>query len=168
VTRLAAVEPFAELAVPSPHGELLQLWFDVPRQLQNSLGSLLSDEGRRLVPELEGHLVAAVEAVAADRPGPWGARHRYRPLHPLGHRLPTEPELPGDNDCVRCAGGVPGSDGVVRGSVARYVWDLAGLESSGWVVPLGSSGDPTHAHHHDQLDAWVEGRLLPITGTAPR
>jgi penicillin G amidase len=165
VTRLAAEPPFAGLDVPSPHGELIGLWFDVPRQLQGSLESLLSDAGRRLVPGLEGHLGAAVEAVAADRPGRWGARHRYRPLHVLGHRLPTEPELPGDNDCVRCAGGVPGSDGVVRGSVARYVWDLAGMDHSGWVVPLGASGNPADPHHHDQLDAWVEGRLLPVTGT---
>jgi penicillin amidase len=46
--------------------------------------------------------------------------------------------------------------------VARYVWDLAGLDRSGWVVPLGASGDPRSVHHHDQLIPWVEGTLLPV------
>ncbi len=51
----------------------------------------------------------------------------------------------------------------MRGSVARYVWDLAGLDRSGWVVPLGASGDERSPYARDQLDAWVEGRLLPVT-----
>jgi penicillin amidase len=37
------------------------------------------------------------------------------------------------------------------------------LESSGWVVPLGASGDPDDPHHHDQTPAWVAGTLLPVT-----
>jgi penicillin amidase len=49
-----------------------------------------------------------------------------------------------------------------RGSVARYAWDLAGFDRSGWVVPLGASADPGSPHHHDQLDAWVAGTLLPL------
>ena len=52
----------------------------------------------------------------------------------------------------------------MRGSVARYVWDLAGLDRSGWVVPLGAAGDERSPYAFDQLDAWVEGRLLPVAG----
>jgi penicillin amidase len=78
------------------------------------------------------------------------------------------PELPvtavsGDIDTVRCTGWLPGiTDECYRGSVARYVWDLSDRGRSGWVVPLGASGDPRSPHHHDQLDAWAEARLLPI------
>jgi penicillin amidase len=74
--------------------------------------------------------------------------------------------LAGDNDCVRCAGALPGSEVAYRGSVARYAWDLAGFERSGWVVPLGASGDPSSPHHRDQLDAWVSGRLLPLPASS--
>ena len=49
-----------------------------------------------------------------------------------------------------------------RGSVARYVWDLADRTAGGWVVPTGTAGHLHDAHHHDQLDAWVDGRLVPI------
>ncbi|WP_148571171.1 penicillin acylase family protein [Nocardioides caldifontis] len=164
VQRLAAAPPLdAVTREEQPHGPLLGLWFDLPRQLQGSLGSVLSDLGRTLVPDLDDHLLAAVEEVAARPRRPWGERHRYRPAHVLGHRLPDEPALPGDNDCVRCAGGVPGSDAVVRGSVARYVWDLAGHGTSGWVVPLGASGDPRSPHHHNQTRTYAEGGLLPVT-----
>ena len=69
---------------------------------------------------------------------------------------PAVPEMPvsGDIDCVRCTGSQPGlADECWRGSVARYVWDLADRDDSGWVVPLGASGDPRDPHHHDQLAA---------------
>ena len=29
-------------------------------------------------------------------------------------------------------------------------------------MPMGASGDPRSPHHLDQLDAWAEGRLVPI------
>ncbi len=163
VERVAASSEFAALQGGSPYGELFDPWFLLTGQLFLGLGNLLSDEGRRLVPGLDRMLAASVEAVAADRPGPWGERHRYEPVHALGHRLPHAPLLAGDNDCVRCAGALPGSEVAYRGSVARYVWDLAGLDRSGWVVPLGAAGDPADPHHHDQMPAWVDGTLLPVT-----
>ena len=58
---------------------------------------------------------------------------------------PTVPEMPvsGDIDCVRCTGSQPGlADECWRGSVARYVWDLADRDNSGWVVPLGAVRRP--------------------------
>ena len=56
----------------------------------------------------------------------------------------------------------PLTDEAYRGSVARYVWDLAEPADSAWVVPMGASGDPRSAHHLDQLDAWSQARLLPV------
>ena len=73
------------------------------------------------------------------------------------------PELPvtpvsGDIDSVRCTGWLPAiTDECYRGSVARYVWDLDDRARSGWVVPMGASGDPRSPHHLDQLDAWARG-----------
>jgi penicillin amidase len=162
VERLAHDAVLAPVSGGSPYGSLFEPWFALPTHLFLGLGGVLSDVGRALVPRVDEVLGEAVEAVAADRPGAWAERHVYRPLHPLGHQLEDPPGLAGDNDCVRCAGSLPGSDGVYRGSVARYVWDLAGLRSSGWVVPLGASGDPRDPHHHDQTAAWVAGTLLPV------
>jgi penicillin amidase len=69
----------------------------------------------------------------------------------------------GDIDTFRCTGWLPGlTDEAYRGSVARYVWDLAEPADSAWVVPMGASGDPRSAHHLDQLDAWSQARLLPV------
>jgi penicillin amidase len=71
--------------------------------------------------------------------------------------------LSGDNDCVQCTGTIPGvTDVCARGSVARYVWDLADREAGGWVVPMGAAGDPRDAHHVDQLPLWAAGYLAPI------
>jgi penicillin amidase len=91
-----------------------------------------------------------------------------RPLHAfdLAGSALAAPELPvvplgGDNDCVRCTGSLPGIDDTCwRGSVARYVWDLADRQAGGWVVPLGAAADGPH--RTDQLSLWTEVRLAPI------
>ncbi len=166
VSRLAGAEPFAVLPDGCPHDPLYDPWFLVAHQLSLSLANLLSSRGRELLPDLDVHLVAAVEEAAREAPRAYGERHRYQPLHALGHLLAEPPRLAGDNDCVRCAGALPGSEVAYRGSVARYTWDLAGFERSGWVVPLGASGDPSSPHHRDQLDAWVSGRLLPLPASS--
>jgi len=162
VHRLAESPRFAGLEDP-PYSTVFAAWFMVPVQIYLSLANLLSDEGRAVVPEIERHLVEALEDVGAGPPlARWGARHRYQPYHVLGLTLDEPPELGGDNDCVRCTGTVPGASTAVRGAVARYAWDLGGLDRSGWVVPMGGSGDPRDPHHHDQLKAWVEVRLVPV------
>lgn len=145
-----------------PLDAVFAAWTDVPTEIWLSLPGLLSERGRALLPEIDEVLVAALEHVAAQPPSVWGERHVFAPFHPLRPDLPGAPGLAGDNDCVRCAGARPGSDQVLRGSVARYVWDLAGLDRSGWVVPLGADGDERSPYARDQLDAWVEGRLLPV------
>jgi len=162
VARLAGSPPFSQLAAP-PYSAVFAAWFLVPVQVYLSLTNVLSAEGRAVVPDVDGHLVEALEEVAsAERPGAWGERHLFQPYHPLGLTLDRPPQLAGDNDCVRCTGTVPGGSTAVRGSVARYVWDLAGLDRSGWVVPMGASGDPRDPHHRDQQDAWVGAALLGI------
>jgi penicillin amidase len=162
VARLAGSPPFSQVPAP-PYSAVFAAWFLVPVQVYLSLTNVLSDEGRAVVPDVDRHLVEALEEVAAgERPGPWGARHLFQPYHALGARLDHPPQLAGDNDCVRCTGTVPGASTAVRGSVARYVWDLGGLDRSGWVVPLGASGDARHEHHRDQMEAWVQATLLSI------
>lgn len=99
---------------------------------------------------------------AAGHPDTWGATHVFAPVHALGLTV-AAPPLSGDIDCVRCTGSIPGvTDACSRGSVARYVWDLADREAGGWVVPMGAAGDPRDPHHLDQLPLWVAGELAPI------
>jgi penicillin amidase len=65
---------------------------------------------------------------------------------------------------VLATSSVPGlTDRSARGPAARYVWDLARREDSGWVVPFGASGVPGHPHRRDQLPLWLSGGLVPVT-----
>ena len=114
----------------------------------------------------------ATEALAdaAGHPEAWGETHVFGPTHAFDLadadlEPPAVPAAPvsGDIDTVRCTGWLPGvTDEAYRGSVARYVWDLDDRARSGWVVPMGASGDPRSAHHVDQLEAWADARLLPV------
>jgi penicillin amidase len=64
---------------------------------------------------------------------------------------------------------LPGlTDVCVRGSAARYAWDLADRSASGWVVPLGASGVLGDPHHHDQLPLWLRGELAPVESSLTR
>jgi len=114
----------------------------------------------------------ATEALedAAGHPGTWGETHVLAATHAFDladgdlapPALPVTP-LAGDVDTVRCTGWLPGlTDVAYRGSVARYVWDLADPGNSGWAVPLGASGDPRSPHHVDQLEPWADAKLLPV------
>jgi penicillin G amidase len=171
VRRIARSEQLTGLDA-SPYPALLDRWTAVETQVYLSLANLLSDEGLALLPRRDELLRQAVEAVATgatphSAAATWGERHRYCPPHALdvlGSRHGTAGGTPlaGDNDCVRCAGLVPGTAVAVRGSVARYAWDLGGIPASGWVVPQGVDGRPGHPHHADQLPWWAEARLLAV------
>jgi penicillin amidase len=152
------------VAEGSPAGSIFDYWFSMLLRVQLSLANLLSETGRAVVPGIDAVLADAVEDVAGRPRRRWGDRHRFQPYHALGHDIDDEPGLAGDNDCVRCAGAF-GTDIAVRGSVARYVWDLAGVGTSGWIVPLGASGDPRSPHHRDQLPLWVAGSLARPDGS---
>ncbi|WP_323792487.1 penicillin acylase family protein [Nocardioides sp.] len=108
----------------------------------------------------------ALEEVDAAAPVAWGETHVFAPAHAVprvdASDLPR-PAVSGDSDCVRCTSSYPGQTDVCsRGSVARYVWDLADRSAGGWVVPTGASGVPGDPHHADQIGAWTTGELVPI------
>ncbi|HXW45790.1 MAG TPA: penicillin acylase family protein [Streptosporangiaceae bacterium] len=94
----------------------------------------------------------------------WGELHATRQRHPLGCAGLDPPPVPygGDMDTVQASSYIP-TDGLrtASGSVARYAFDVADWDSSGWVVPLGAAGEPGSEHVADQQEAWRAGRLVP-------
>jgi penicillin G amidase len=94
----------------------------------------------------------------------WGEMHAIRPRHPMQRSDLDPPEVPygGDMDTVQASSYAP-AEGLrtVAASVARYAFDVADWDRSGWVVPLGAAGEPGTPHAYDQQDAWRTGRLLP-------
>lgn len=106
----------------------------------------------------------------------WGALHLSAPKHPLsgahpeweGRLDPDAVEMPGEWDTVFSTSHAAGLGfGVTGASVARYVFDLADWDNSGWVVPLGASGECTSAHFDDQRTTWAAGELLPMRYSWP-
>jgi len=65
------------------------------------------------------------------------------------------------------AGGVAPLHGLrcYLSSCARYVFDLADWDNSGWVVPHGVSGVRGGGHDLDQRNAWAGCELLPMAYT---
>jgi penicillin amidase len=101
----------------------------------------------------------------------WGRLHRTQPRHVLSSHFPEWEDLlnppavavGGDGDTVKAAGFVSSAGySVTLTSVARYVFDLHDWDQSGWVVPLGVSGQPGNPHFADQLTAWRDVRVLPM------
>ncbi|MCW2794563.1 penicillin acylase family protein [Nocardioides sp.] len=167
VRRIAAEPVFAPLTVPA-HDPVFAVWLDPVGRISLGLESLLA-AGTPYGIDLRAHARAALDD-AVGHPDTWGDTHVFRPIHAFELHGLEPPGLPvlsvsGDSDCVRCTSSYPAQDDTCfRGSVARYVWDLADRDLSGWVVPVGASGDPRDAHHHDQLPLWVEGELAPVVG----
>jgi penicillin amidase len=115
-------------------------------------------------------------AVLEEEMGPdrsqwrWDRIHRTRMRHPLGLSFPELSEeldppsvsCGGDSETVNVSGWQTGL-GVQHSSVARYVFDLGDWDSSGWSVPLGSSGDPRSRHYTDQAERWAKVELYLMT-----
>jgi penicillin amidase len=169
LTRRLVDEPaFAGLRDPFVHGPVFAVYLDLTASVGLALETIIAAEDPFGIDVRRLATLALDDA--AGHPETWGATHVLAPTHAfdLGDTDLLAPDVPavgvsGDIDCVRCTGSLPAvTDEAYRGSVARYVWDLAGLDSSGWVVPMGASGDPRSPHHLDQLEPWVEGRLVPI------
>jgi penicillin G amidase len=168
VRRIVAHEVFDPLREPAPD-PVVAPWFDITVYVALALPTLAA-AGRPFGIDLEACARDAEEDVAATGiPDTWGSTHVFDPLHAFD--LSPDREAPpvlavglsGDQDCVRCVGSLPGlGDGAYRGSVARYVWDLADRTAGGWVVPMGASGVPGEPHHLDQLPLWAEAELAPI------
>jgi penicillin amidase len=103
----------------------------------------------------------------------WDRVHCTRVVHPLARTFPHVADelnppsvsMGGDGDCVQ-AGSAELGTYILHSSVARYVFDLADWDNSGWIVPGGSSGHPESPHYSDQLDDWAATRLRPMLYSA--
>lgn len=164
VRRLAAHPAFAALAVPPAYPEVFLPWLALTPRIGYALEHLLSAEELYGIDRPAVVREAVEEVAARPHAGTWGDTHRLSPWRALPPETPyDEPGLAGDHDCVLCTSSVPGLTHLAaRGSVARYVWDLARRENSRWVVPFGASGIPGSAHHRDQLPLWLAGELVPV------
>ncbi len=168
VRRLVARPELAALLDPPPehqHDAVFAPFLDPTHRVALALPALAQARtpfGIDLA-ALAGEALAEVDA---RPPVAWGESHVFAPAHAVpevdASVLPS-PAVSGDSDCVRCTSSYPGQTDVCsRGSVARYVWDLADRTAGGWVVPTGASGVPGDPHHADQLEAWATGELVPI------
>ncbi|MER5961658.1 penicillin acylase family protein [Streptomyces sp. NPDC002057] len=165
VRRLAAHEAFAALREPAPYPEVFRPWLALGPRVAHALETLLfagpvpAGDVDRIVRE------ALDEVASGEPPAAWGVTHRLAPWQALPDPDDDRwPGLGGDHDCVLSTSSVPGwTDRSARASAARYVWDLADRERSGWIVPFGASGVPGDPHHRDQLPLWLRGELAPVT-----
>ncbi|MDF9874707.1 penicillin acylase family protein [Cellulosimicrobium cellulans] len=181
--RVAAHPALAPLHAPHELDPVLGPWLSVTARVADALPALLDaawlgidgahEAWSALGEVVDGRWGAADHDRAdPDRAGAapvWGDTHRVLGLHVLldvpGAAAPRVPASPigGDTDTVRCTASVPGiSDVCVRGSVARWVWDLADRDASRWGVPFGASGDPRSRHFADQLAAWADAETVPV------
>ena len=165
VRRLAGHEAFAALREPAPYPELFRPWLALGPRVAFALETLLT-AGPVPAGDVERIVREALEEVGAgDPPAAWGVTHRLAPWQALPDADDAQwPGLAGDHDCVLSTSSVPGwTDRSARASAARYVWDLADRERSGWIVPFVASGVPGDPHHRDQLPLWLRGELAPVT-----
>ncbi|GED08752.1 penicillin acylase family protein [Cellulosimicrobium cellulans] len=181
--RVAAHPALAPLHAPHELDPVLAPWLSVTARVADALPALLDAawlgiDGAHEAWSALGEVVdgrggaADHDRADPDRAGAapvWGDTHRVLGLHVLldvpgaaAPRVPASP-LGGDTDTVRCTASVPGiSDVCVRGSVARWVWDLGDRDASRWGVPFGASGDPRSPHFADQLAAWADAETVPV------
>lgn len=165
VRRLAAHEAFAALRGPAPYPEVFRPWLALGPRVAYALETLLV-AGPVPAADVDRIVREALDEVAAgEPPAAWGVTHRLAPWQALPDPDDAQwPGLGGDHDCVLSTSSVPGwTDRSARASAARYVWDLADRERSGWIVPFGASGVPGDPHHRDQLPLWLRGELAPVT-----
>lgn len=177
----------AELAAIPPGEEPVPVRaLSLGSRLRNAVVALLAADDTAILPAGAGwdDLLAEALTRAADwltaRLGPdpatwtWAALHRTAPRHTLSGTFPELAALldppavgvGGDGDTPNAtayAGLTEVGFAVTNTSVARYCFDLADWDNGGWVVPLGASGHPGSAHYADQVAAWQEVRLLPMT-----
>ncbi|MGW1341457.1 GNAT family N-acetyltransferase [Kribbella sp. NPDC002412] len=154
--------------------EVFAPWMDPLTHVSYALENLLDAE----LPAVNVSWLAreALEEVAARKPRPpWGETHQVAPLHMLRGPVFAPGEKPfdlgvsGDHHCVMSTSSLPGlTDVCIRGSAARYAWDLADRSASAWIVPMGASGVLGDPHHHDQLPHWLRGELAPVQGELAR
>lgn len=169
--RLAGHPALAPLYAPHGQDPALDAVFDVPTAVGAGLSNLLAADWLGIDAAAEAS--AALAEVARDGVGgpvtsgepTWGDLHVPAPLTPAPGAtwpVPTAP-VAGNNETVRCTGGSPGVAATAyRGSVARYVWDLADRANSRWGVPFGADGRPGRPHFDDQHATWAAARTTPV------
>jgi penicillin amidase len=117
---------------------------------------------RDAIDEATRRALAKIDAGAT-----WGDVHRTKTVHPVSRLFPDEPLNPpvvamgGDGDTPQ-AGSEEKGLGIVHSAVARYAFDLADWDRSGWIVPLGSSGHADSPHYADQAQDWADVKLRPM------
>lgn len=133
--------------------------------------------------QLSASLAATLESLTAEFGEPsgwrWGEAHRTRMDHALFGRLPgldilsrQEAELHGGEETVNRGGFSRHGDtwrdrlGRVHGAGLRVVYDLADLDSSGFIIAAGQSGHLLSDHYRDLLEPWRDGVLIGIGGGA--
>ncbi|MBI4082880.1 MAG: penicillin acylase family protein [Candidatus Lambdaproteobacteria bacterium] len=128
-----------------------------------------------LIGQALGQALQALRERLGDDPARWrwDALHRSAPQHLLAGRFPGQAALlnpppiamGGDADTIQAASYTYWATGfaVTSQSVARYVFDPADWNRSGWVVPSGASGHPGSPHYGDQAAHYEARRLLPMT-----
>ena len=187
-TTALIVERSALLAlrgVPPVHDPVPLRALSLGTRLRNPVAALLAAGDTTLLPVGTAWATLLTEGLAravawlTERLGPemtdwrWEVLHRTAPKHTLVGLFPELAELlnpptvgvGGDGDTPQAAA-YAGLEGVgfalTNTSVARYCFDLADWDNSGWVVPLGASGHPGSPHYADQVAAWRDVRLLPM------
>jgi penicillin amidase len=180
--RLAAHPVLAPLH--EPHGQdpalapVLGGVFHVPTAVGAGLAHILAADWLGIDGDAEASAAlskasAAPSEVAGGAVGQseptWGELHFPDPLHPVPGPRAAETAafgpapVSGNNETVRCTGGSPGvAPTAYRGSVARYVWDLADRANSRWGVPFGADGRPGSPHFDDQHATWAAARTTRV------
>ncbi len=186
VALLLETPALAPLARIPPAEEPLPLRvYPVAARLRPHLLALMVNDDRALLPPGEdwpallaralARAVAWLESALGPEMGEWrwGRLHRTAHRHTLAATFPDLADLlnppavalGGDGDTPQAAA-YPGLGGagftIVNTAVARYVFDLADWDRSGWIVPLGASGHPGSPHYADQLQSWADLRLQPM------
>lgn len=170
-----AVNPFTE--EPLPVAPRARLRSALQRLLPRAADPRITD-GRTwdaLLKEGHANAITRLRERHGEDPSAWGYREDRGTniRHVLTARFPDAGldapvrALGGDGDTVFVAASEPGF-GVYHASVARYVFDLADRDASGWIVPLGAAGDARDPHAFDQAEAWSRAELLPIIGDRER
>lgn len=168
-------EPFVDEPRSTFAGVASRLWPAVSALLARGDATLLvaGESWADVLAHALADAVAILRTTLGDEPNAWqwGTLHQNAPKHPLSAlhpdwaaRLDPEPvALAGEWDTVFASSHSVGTSyAVTGGSVARYVFDLADWDASGWIVPLGAHGDPANAHFADQRAAWARGELIPM------
>lgn len=155
-----------------PHGQdpsfapVLGGVLDVPTAVGAGLARILAADWLPIDSAAEASEALAESVLQGETT--WGELHVPAPLHPVpGPGAPasgvTLAPVSGNNETVRCTGGSPGVAATAyRGSVARYVWDLADRANSRWGVPFGADGRPGSPHFDDQHATWADAVTTPV------